>query len=119
MSDLIAWTPKVENNLKKKWDEKRKELLERDAQEGFNDQPSTSDPKPAVAAPRVKLNEKGEIIVDADSLVITEKPDDNIWTTVNEVSASCFSFANYFFLGFDAEKVELDELQEESGYSFD
>lgn len=88
MSDLIAWKPKEENKLQKKWNDKKKELRERESAEepSSSQQPSSSHEKPPVAAPRVKLNEKGEIILDTESLVIIEKPDDNDWTTINEVT---------------------------------
>jgi hypothetical protein len=85
MSDLIAWRPKEENHLRKKWNEKTKELKEREANEASALRASTSQAKPTVAAPRVKLDDRGEIIVDAESLIITERPEDNTWTTVHEV----------------------------------
>lgn len=88
MSDLIGWKPKEENKLRKKWDDKRKELKERDEADASTSQqePSTSQANPSVAAPQVKLNEKGEIVIDTESLVITERIDENSWTTVNEVN---------------------------------
>lgn len=60
MSDLIAWRPKEENQLRKKWDEKTKELKKEAAEQNAL-RPSTSQPKAPIAAPRVKLDEKGEV----------------------------------------------------------
>lgn len=86
MSDLISWRPREENQLRKKWEEKEKERREKEANDVTNvQQPSTSDSKSDVPAPQVKLNEKGEIVVDDESLVITERPEENTWTTVHEV----------------------------------
>jgi hypothetical protein len=116
MSDLIGWRPKEENQLRKKWNEKKSELKERENNEAAR--PSTSQAKVPIAAPRVKLDEKGEIVIDAESLVITERPEDNAWTTVHEVSHLEQLNPNLRILGFHAQKVELYEFQEEFKCTF-
>lgn len=60
LADLIDWRPKTENTLRKKWDEKRQQMLEiMTTTSGFGDEdePNSSlkfnKEQPAIAAPRV------------------------------------------------------------------
>lgn len=94
MADLITWRPKTENTLRKKWAEKRKELREtmsiKDEADddysinGDNTTKSKQTNDAKSAGPRVKINEHGEMVVDEESLVIVENPENNILETVNE-----------------------------------
>jgi hypothetical protein len=97
MADLLKFKPKAENDLRKKWDERRKEIKAKEANAGDQTQAPSGSAKPAVAAPRVKLNDNGEMVIDADSLVIVERPDDNNWTTVNDISSSSLFFNGQAF----------------------
>ncbi|CAD5210180.1 unnamed protein product [Bursaphelenchus xylophilus] len=83
MSDLIVWRPNTENELRKKWDDQKQKLLESMSNaSGSSEQ--FAKPKPPVSVPRVKLNEKGEIVIDQESLVVTESPENNVWDHVDD-----------------------------------
>jgi len=85
MSDLIAWKPKGENELRKKWDAKKKELKEKEIADAVNPQPSTSQEQaPVRKAPQMKLNDKGELVIDEESLEISQRPEDFELVTVHE-----------------------------------
>uniref|UniRef100_A0A914HF27 Myb-like domain-containing protein n=1 Tax=Globodera rostochiensis TaxID=31243 RepID=A0A914HF27_GLORO len=109
MSDLVKWKPKTENTLKKKWAERRKQLkddetpnretlAEEEALTADNDGTTTRAEERAVAAaaatqqssstttgPRVMINERGEMVVDEQSLVVMENPEqNNTLETVND-----------------------------------
>ena len=116
MSDLLSWKPTTKNNLREKWNAKRKELLEKAEVEESSTAASTSQaskPPPSTAnAPRVKLNDKGEIVIDTESLLITEKPDDKLWINVDEVRCSFFQLNLFvlFISGYYTKKAQFDEL---------
>ncbi|CAD5206913.1 unnamed protein product [Bursaphelenchus okinawaensis] len=85
MSDLIIWRPQAENELRKKWDEQKQKLLENMSNSSnINQEARPPPPKKPVVAPRVKLNEKGEIVIDEESLVVTETAENNVWDHVDD-----------------------------------
>uniref|UniRef100_A0A183BUZ0 Uncharacterized protein n=1 Tax=Globodera pallida TaxID=36090 RepID=A0A183BUZ0_GLOPA len=108
MSDLVKWKPKTENTLKKKWAERRKQLKDDEtpsretlAEEqpltAENDGATRAEERAAAAAaatqqssststgPRVMINERGEMVVDEQSLVVMENPEqNNTLETVND-----------------------------------
>ncbi|KAI1728366.1 myb DNA-binding like domain-containing protein [Ditylenchus destructor] len=84
LADLINWRPSTENTLRRKWDEKRRQMLENMSQEsidGFTLE--TKQPAESIG-PRVKINEKGEMIIDEQSLVVVENGENNTWETVDD-----------------------------------
>lgn len=96
MSDLIVWRPKAENELRKKWDEKKQQMLENMSNASAANGGGSLPPKQTATGPRVKLNEKGQIVIDQESLVVTETPENNIWQTVDDVSACCYCCKSNF-----------------------
>uniref|UniRef100_A0A915DCW2 Transcription factor TFIIIB component B'' Myb domain-containing protein n=1 Tax=Ditylenchus dipsaci TaxID=166011 RepID=A0A915DCW2_9BILA len=68
LADLIDWRPATENTLRKKWDEKRQQLLDKTSATTDTREPSTSGDSKQPVGPRVKINEQ----------------DNNAWETVND-----------------------------------
>lgn len=106
LADLIDWRPKTENTLRKKWDEKRQKILENvsnsstsSTNEKSEETIKTNETKST--GPRVfyiiyisflnnffqvKINENGEMVIDEESLIVTNVVDVNLWETVNDVN---------------------------------
>lgn len=89
LADLIDWRPKTENTLRKKWDEKRQKILENvsnsstsSTNEKSEETIKTNETKST--GPRVKINENGEMVIDEESLIVTNVVDVNLWETVND-----------------------------------
>nr|CAD2150631.1 unnamed protein product [Meloidogyne enterolobii] len=104
MADLVKWRPKTENTFRKKWSTKRKNDEEEKASilsktDESADDLSTSksltpkkgvnideekEEKPPTSGPRVRINEQGEMVVDEDSLIVMQNPENiQLETVIN------------------------------------
>uniref|UniRef100_A0A1I8BNJ9 Myb_DNA-bind_7 domain-containing protein n=1 Tax=Meloidogyne hapla TaxID=6305 RepID=A0A1I8BNJ9_MELHA len=96
MADLIKWRPRTENTFRKKWSTKRKNDEEEKATLSKTDESDLStnnsltpkkgfideeDEKPP-SGPRVRINEQGEMVVDEDSLIVMQNPENTQLETV-------------------------------------
>lgn len=83
LADLISWKPNVENDLKKKIKEKRKQL------ETNLSNPDAAKEKSAEkeenVGPRVKVDEAGNIVIDEESLIMSQIPESSLLQTVDDV----------------------------------
>uniref|UniRef100_A0A915NRL3 FAD dependent oxidoreductase domain-containing protein n=1 Tax=Meloidogyne floridensis TaxID=298350 RepID=A0A915NRL3_9BILA len=107
MADLVKWRPKTENTFRKKWSTKRKNDEEEKASilsktDESADDLSTSksltpkkgvnideekEEKPPTSGPRVRINEQGEMVVDEDSLIVMQNPENvQLETVINNVN---------------------------------
>uniref|UniRef100_A0A0R3S1H1 SANT domain-containing protein n=1 Tax=Elaeophora elaphi TaxID=1147741 RepID=A0A0R3S1H1_9BILA len=86
MQDLIFWNPKNEKRLHEDSRKKKKDgvtdvgIVAKNDVEGKQKRT----PKPAFAAPQVKIAADGSLVIDESSLTITNENDSNIWETVEE-----------------------------------
>jgi hypothetical protein len=116
MADLVDWNPNTENTLRKKWDEKKQQLLEQMSvastqSETNGNVQSHSDKTAAAAAPRVRINELGEMVIDEESLVVAQLPvEHSMWETVDEVASDIWATNRYCLLGFGAQKALIHKL---------
>nr|CAD2168694.1 unnamed protein product [Meloidogyne enterolobii] len=104
MADLVKWRPKTENTFRKKWSTKRRNDEEEKASilsktDESADDLSTSksltpkkgvnideekEEKPPTSGPRVRINEQGEMVVDEDSLIVMQNPENvQLETVIN------------------------------------
>uniref|UniRef100_A0A914MB50 Transcription factor TFIIIB component B'' Myb domain-containing protein n=1 Tax=Meloidogyne incognita TaxID=6306 RepID=A0A914MB50_MELIC len=105
MADLVKWRPKTENTFRKKWSTKRKNDEEEKASilsktdESADDLSTSSksltpkkginideekEEKPPTSGPRVRINEQGEMVVDEDSLIVMQNPENvQLETVIN------------------------------------
>lgn len=89
LADLISWKPNVENDLKKKIKEKRKQLegnLVATPTGEVQKEKSVDVEKEENAGPRVKVDEAGNIVIDEESLIMSQIPEANQFQTVDDVS---------------------------------
>jgi len=85
LADLIDWRPATENTLRKKWDERRLQLSSNASSvESLNGASNSGNDVKQQVGPRVKMNEKGEMVLDEESLVVVEHVESNVWETVND-----------------------------------
>uniref|UniRef100_A0A914CAN5 SANT domain-containing protein n=1 Tax=Acrobeloides nanus TaxID=290746 RepID=A0A914CAN5_9BILA len=83
LSDLISWKPNVENDLKKKIKDKRKQLEQND------NNPDTPQSAPTektenINGPRVKVDEAGNIVIDEESLIMSQIPETSSLQTIDD-----------------------------------
>ncbi|KAF7639815.1 DAO domain-containing protein [Meloidogyne graminicola] len=99
MADLVKWRPRTENTFRKKWSTKRKN--DEEEKETISSKTDDSDdlstansltPKKGIleeeerktptSGPRVRINEQGEMVVDEDSLIVMQNPENTQLETV-------------------------------------